>query len=81
MKHNCIDKKRKELMGETGKIKWIRFDLSTIRNTDGTGEEMTGQRITYGYTHKKKDGTEITKEDKSYITHTYCPFCGKKYKD
>ena len=41
---------------------------------------MTGQRITFNYTHTMRNGKQIEKTGKSFVTHDYCPFCGKKYK-
>lgn len=77
--HKCVDKLRKKMMAESKSVKWIRFDLSDITTGDGKKSGMTGQRIEYGYTHKKKDGTEVEKQEKSFVTHKFCPFCGKKY--
>lgn len=81
--HDCISKVRKEIMSESDSIKYVRFKLSGIRsfvNGKDVGENKTGQEIIVGHDKKKKDGTIQTKEEKTFITHTYCPFCGKKYK-
>lgn len=79
--HDCIAKKREELKKANPDITYIRFDLSTIADTSTKSErrEMTGQRIEYGYKHKKKNGEEIIKTEKSFVTHKYCPFCGKEF--
>lgn len=74
---DCINKVRESIKNEGPHIKWVSFDLSTI--SDGKIGNMTGQRITVGYTHTNKHGVEVQKEEKSFITHIYCPFCGKKY--
>ena len=80
--HDCISRVREELKAANpDMISWIRFDLSTIKDmSKKNGINMTGQRIEYAYNHKKKDGTVVEKTGKSFITHDYCPFCGKKYR-
>lgn len=81
-KHNCIEKVRKELIKQDDKIEYIRFQLSTISSVPSYEDEdiKTGQEIHIGYKHKRKDGTIVPKERKTFVTHTYCPFCGVKYK-
>jgi hypothetical protein len=79
--HDCITRVRKELKENNLDMGWVRFDLSTIKDiSKKTGIEMTGQRIEYNYQQKKKDGTTVEKIGKSFVTHDYCPFCGKKYR-
>lgn len=79
--HDCISKVRKQLKDADPSLGWVRFDLSTIQDmSKKNGIEMTGQRIEFSYKHKKKDGTEVEKIGKSFVTHAYCPFCGKKYR-
>lgn len=78
--HDCIAELRKQMMQADERLKWVRFDLSTIVDADARNPEYkTGQRIEYGYVHTKKDGSKVEKQEKSFITHKYCPFCGKKY--
>ena len=79
--HDCISRVRKELKDANPGMGWVKFSLSTIKDaSDKDSIEMTGQAIEYSYQHKKKDGTIIDKTDKSFVTHDYCPFCGKKYR-
>lgn len=79
--HDCLTGIRKELKAANPDMGFIRFDLSSIRDIASTkGIEMTGQRIEYSYQHKKRDGSTIVKTAKSFVTHDYCPFCGKKYR-
>lgn len=76
-KHDCISKVRTELKEQDKDATYIRFSLSTIRGEEK--DSMTGQEIVIGYNHTKRDGMVIDKPQKTFVTHTYCPFCGKKY--
>lgn len=77
MKHDCISQVRKDLKKQDPEATYIRFELCTIR---GEQEDiMTGQAITVGYNHTKRNGDVIDKPEKTFVTHDYCPFCGKKY--
>lgn len=70
---NCLDEVRKDLMSQDENISYILFDMSNIKNM--SRPELgykTGQRLEVGYKNKKK-------VDKTFISHDYCPFCGKKY--
>jgi len=79
--HDCISKERKKMMDESPSINYVRFDLSRIVDMNKrNGENKTGSHIWIGYKKKNKAGVEQQKEQKTFITHTYCPFCGKKYK-
>ena len=78
VKHNCIDKVTKQLMDADPALKTVRIGFSTI--TDGKTSNMTGQPVEVSFEKKKKDGTTKTVYEKSFVTHDYCPFCGKKYK-
>ena len=69
-------------MQDDSTINYIRFDLSTcaeIEEGEIVKQNLTGQRIDIGYNHTKRDGTIQKKERKSFITHDYCPWCGKEY--
>jgi len=78
--HDCISKVRTELKEANPDLGWIRFELSTIVNTSQKERiEKTGQAIVYSYEHTKKDGTKIQKTGKSFVSHSFCPFCGEKY--
>lgn len=82
-RHDCISIVRKNLMKQDTSLKYIYFDLSTINTWVGgkrIDQNKTGQRLTLGCIRKKKDGTTVVKDEKSFIAHDYCPFCGKKYK-
>lgn len=80
--HDCLSRVRQELKdANPDMIGFIFFDLSTIKDmSNNSGIKMTGQGISYGYQHKKRDGTIVEKRGKSFVTHDYCPFCGEKYK-
>ena len=79
-KHDCIEKLSKEIMGENKSIKYVRVKLSTIREISDTDKEFkTGQALEVGYEKKKRNGSLHIVENKEFITHTFCPFCGKKY--
>jgi Ni,Fe-hydrogenase III large subunit len=78
---NCLDKVRNNII-LIEDANYVRIDMSTILVRLKNGKEienLTGQRIEIGYNHIKRDGTVQKKERKSFITHDYCPFCGKKY--
>jgi len=69
----CIEVVRQELLSQDENIKYVIMDLSNIKNMSKPDlGYKTGQRITIGFTNKKK-------EEKTFIAHDYCPFCGIKY--
>lgn len=80
----CLDKVRKQIMQGTD-LKYVRFDMSTVKSYGDNNERSqfykTGQRITIGFDKKRRDGTVVLKEEKSFVAHDYCPFCGKKFTD
>lgn len=78
--HDCISKVRKQLKGADPTIGLVKFKLSTIKNLYiKNAIEKTGQEIEYSFTYTKKDGSKVEKTAKSFVSHDYCPFCGKKY--
>lgn len=77
----CLETIRKNII-QNEKANYVRIDCSTILVRLENGKEIenaTGQRIEIGYNHIKRDGSTQKKERKSFITHKFCPFCGKKY--
>ena len=78
--HDCISIVRQQLKDADPTLGWVKFELSTIQDlSKRDGLKKTGQAISYSYIHTKKDGTAVEKTAKSFVTHDYCPFCGKKY--
>ena len=71
MAHKCKEKVIKDLLKANDDIKSVRLLVF--------GEETSGQPIEIGIEKKKRDGTVIVKYEKSFTTHTYCPFCGMQY--
>jgi len=47
----------------------------------GNGLELRPSSFRFKYHKKKADGTFEKKISKSFVAFSYCPFCGKKYKD
>lgn len=81
MKEPCCNPKvREELMKSDPTLTHVYFDLSNIGRLDGKGSTKTGQKIEVGYNHTMKSGEVREKTRNTFITHNYCPFCGKKYK-
>ncbi len=77
----CLEEIRSNIIANEN-ANYVRIDCSTIRvRRDGMKdvENVTGQRVEIGYNQIKKDKSVIKKERKSFVTHDYCPFCGKKY--
>lgn len=80
--HDCIGKARKELMNQDEDTQYIRFKWANIESFEDSkrvGETKTAQEIQVGYIYTHRDGSKTLKERKSFVTHIYCPFCGKKY--
>lgn len=79
--HNCINEVTKRLMDANPRLTGVRILLSTLHDMDDkTAEVITGQPIEISFIHKKKNGDEIRKYEKTFVSHAYCPFCGKKYR-
>lgn len=87
MKHNleaCLSKVRDEIKEGNPEITWVDIMLSNIvsldeMRTSKKKAKKTGQNIRFGYEYKKKNGETVSKVGKSFISHSYCPFCGKKF--
>ena len=79
--HCCLDKVRKQIMKGDSTITHVYFKLANIVTIGGKTESVkkTGQAIDYGFIHTKKNGEKVEKSQSSFISHDYCPFCGKKY--
>jgi len=76
----CNAKVRKGLMTNNSSITHIYFDLSNIQDISKSNPVIkTGQNIEVGYNHTMKNGEIRQKTRKSFVTHEFCPFCGKKY--
>lgn len=79
----CINAVRKSIMENQPNIRGISFDYSNIvelkKNGTTGAYKKTGQGVSIRYEHTKKDGSTIEKYRKSFVGHTYCPFCGGKY--
>lgn len=75
----CIEKVRDQIMKADPKVNYVRFDLSNIVTWDEKNKrsqyKKTGQRVVVGLINK--NGNQ--KEEKSFVAHDYCPYCGKKY--
>ena len=57
-------------------IEWIDFELSTIQMFGETPVKYkTGQPIKI--CRKTKTGNEKTQ--KTFVAHSFCPFCGKQF--
>ncbi|OSZ79303.1 hypothetical protein CAP35_13910 [Chitinophagaceae bacterium IBVUCB1] len=79
---NCIEKYRKQIIADFEKqgtpAQYVRFELSTI-HSQGMKNLITGQAIEIGYQKANKKGELQRKTEKSFVSHNYCPWCGKKY--
>jgi hypothetical protein len=54
-------------------------ELDCILTDLGTQKSLTGQRIDISYNKVKRGGVIQRMYKKSYVSHTFCPFCGVKY--
>ncbi|HHT23140.1 MAG TPA: hypothetical protein GXZ87_07515 [Bacteroidales bacterium] len=77
-KHNCISEIRENIKKMEPNVAYVRFDLADV-HSDDCNVLMTGQRIDVGIKKKKRNGEEKIVNEKSFVAHNYCPFCGKKY--
>lgn len=80
--HDCLSQVRKDIMATDSTINHVYFDLSSIvefKSGKINPKTKTGQRIEVGFKSINKKGQIVFKTKKTFITHEYCPFCGKKY--
>ncbi|MFC0186025.1 hypothetical protein [Pseudarcicella hirudinis] len=78
---DCLTKYRTWIIEEVPGANEVIFDLDNIKSEEGKKVTWkTGQRLTIGKTKINKAGKRIDKTEKSWISHKFCPFCGKKYK-
>ena len=78
-KHNvqtCIQKITRLAKKSDPSIASVEFDLSLITTFRSS---MTKYKTGQGIKIYRKTKTGNTKTQKSFIAHTYCPFCGKKF--
>lgn len=80
--HDCLKQVIATIKKDNALVESVRFACANIVSFPPIKNEdkKTGQPIEIGLRHKKRDGTITTKYEKTFITHGYCPFCGKKYK-
>lgn len=76
----CIAKVRAGIMSNNDAITAVYFDLTNIEDVSKrNGVRKTGQKIEVYYNHTMKSGEVREKKRNSFVSHEYCPFCGKKY--
>ncbi|MFC0182768.1 hypothetical protein ACFFJX_09410 [Pseudarcicella hirudinis] len=73
------NKYRTRIIEEVPGANEVIFDLDNIKSVQGKKVTWkTGQRLTIGKSKINKAGKRI---DKTWVLpHTFCPFCGEKYK-
>ena len=78
----CNAKVREGLMANNAAITSVYFDLSNIQSFERNkpvGGAKTGQKIEVYYDKVMKNGEVRNVKRNSFVSHDYCPFCGKKY--
>lgn len=76
---NCLEEIKKDICKDSS-VNYVDIDCSTITNFNKKESGYkTGQRININYRYFLKNGDSRVKNKKSFITHTFCPFCGIKY--
>lgn len=79
--HNCVQAIRKGLLSAEG-ISNVEIHLANIQ--DVTKQDTivkTGQKLSYVQQITLKNGEKRNKKVNTFLTHVYCPFCGKEYKE
>jgi len=81
----CLDLMRENWKRESANsdepIVGVYFDHANIQRLDGRGMMKTAQRITLTKVLTKKNGDKYQKSFNTFVTHMYCPFCGKKFRE
>lgn len=84
---DCQSKIREEIKDDEAAatrgmiIKYVLFDMSNIKDMSGeVKQKKTGQRLTIVYSFLNKKGETKEKNEKTFISHDFCPWCGVKYK-
>ena len=72
---DCIDKVRKKLKEQT------KDDVGILKNVSYTFSYGEILGTSFLYNARKKDGTKSKKLTEVTILFSYCPFCGKKFKE
>ena len=80
MSCNCIQELREIWKKENEDIISVTFDCYPITNlSNKKSPKKTGQRVELDYWYTKKDGSKVKKTQKTFVSHNFCPFCGKSY--
>ena len=80
MSCKCLQEIREAWMKENQDITGVIYDCYPVTNlSDPKSPKKTAQRVEINYWYTKKDGSKIKKTQKSFVTHIFCPFCGKSY--
>lgn len=86
MSCNCINAVTNIIRGKTGDPQ-ATIDVSTsislnepVNSPASPRASREWPKMTYSYREKRRSG-EFSKPHKGLLIPTYCPFCGKPYKD
>jgi ribosome-associated protein YbcJ (S4-like RNA binding protein) len=78
--HNCLKELVEFWKEDDPNFIRAEFELSTIKQIrSGNGIRMTGQSVHITEKYIKRNGEVTTRTRKTFVSHNYCPFCGKKY--
>ena len=70
----------KDFKGVTGVV-FSHSNIISINDGNRSSIKKTAQEITVQSLVTLKNGKEKETYKKSFVTHTYCPFCGVKYEN